>query len=99
MLTPKNYIGDRQKKVVYSTVKSLALLVVRVIDDPRTLNQTVIACDGETNIDEAWAIAEKVSGEDFSDYTMVWKCIFVHSLILNVPLGSRRRYIGQNEEQ
>ncbi|KAF8901814.1 hypothetical protein CPB85DRAFT_1377277 [Mucidula mucida] len=71
VLTPKNYIGDRQKKVVYSTVKSLALLVVRVIDDPRTLNQTVIACDGETNIDEAWAIAEKVSGEDFSDYTMV----------------------------
>ncbi|KAF9019741.1 NAD(P)-binding protein, partial [Hymenopellis radicata] len=71
MLTPKNYIGDRRKKLAYSTVKSLASLVVRIIDDLRTINQTVIACDGETNVDEAWAIAEKISGEDFSDYTRV----------------------------
>lgn len=43
-------------------------MVPRIIADPRTLNQTVVAHDGEITLNEAWKIAEKVTGEDFSDY-------------------------------
>ncbi len=75
LLTPKFYVGDREKKVLYTSLKSIALFVARIINDPRTLNQTVITSDGEASLNETWPVAEKVSGEDFSDYPRV--CILV----------------------
>ncbi|KDQ22610.1 hypothetical protein PLEOSDRAFT_163500 [Pleurotus ostreatus PC15] len=67
----KAYAGNRSQKLIYSTLPTIGKMVARIIVDPRTLNQTVVAHDGEISIDETWKIAEKVTGEDFSDYPRI----------------------------
>ncbi|KAF4583777.1 hypothetical protein EYR40_002268 [Pleurotus pulmonarius] len=67
----KAYSGDRSRKLIYSTLPTIGKMVARIIVDPRTLNQTVVAHDGEISIDEAWKVAETVTGEDFSDYPKI----------------------------
>lgn len=71
LATPKFYAGSKDQKLIYSTFPSIGKLVVRIIADPRTINQTVVAHDGEITLGETWAIGEKVTGEDFSDYYKV----------------------------
>ncbi|KAG9225644.1 hypothetical protein CCMSSC00406_0007501 [Pleurotus cornucopiae] len=66
--TPKFYAGSKDQKLIYSTFPSIGKLVARIIADPRTINQTVVAHDGEITLRETWGIGEKVTGEDFSDY-------------------------------
>jgi hypothetical protein len=39
--------------------------VARIIEDPRTLNQYVFVWEQELSQKEAWAIATRVSGDDF----------------------------------
>ncbi|KAF4565676.1 hypothetical protein EYR36_002254 [Pleurotus pulmonarius] len=68
LLTHKSYPGDKRQKTIYSTMPTIGALVARIIADPRTLNQTVVAYDGEISLSETWAIAERITGEDFSDY-------------------------------
>ncbi|KAF9020775.1 NAD-P-binding protein [Hymenopellis radicata] len=67
----KTYVGDRQQKTLYIDVNSIGTFVARILADPRTLNQTVIAYDGEANLDEVYPVANRISGEDFSDFTRV----------------------------
>lgn len=67
-MTQKVYVGDRSQKLIYSTLPTIGKMVARIIVDPRTLNQTVVAYDGEISINETWKVAAKVTGEDFSDY-------------------------------
>ncbi|KDQ26613.1 hypothetical protein PLEOSDRAFT_174092 [Pleurotus ostreatus PC15] len=68
LLTLKSRPAYTTQRTIYSTISTIAKLVPRIIADPRTLNQTVVAHDGEITLNEAWKIAEKVTGEDFSDY-------------------------------
>ncbi|KAJ8688905.1 hypothetical protein PTI98_012980 [Pleurotus ostreatus] len=68
LLTHKSYPGDKKQKTIYSTMPTIGKLVARIIADPRTLNQAVVAYDGEISLGEIWAIAERITGEDFSDY-------------------------------
>ncbi len=77
VISQKAYAGNRSQKLIYSTLPTIGKMVARIIVDPRTLNQTVVAHDGEISLDETWKIAEKVSGEDFSDYPKV-STDFVH---------------------
>ncbi|KAF9052314.1 NAD-P-binding protein [Hymenopellis radicata] len=67
----KTYVGDRQKKLLFTDLKTIGAFVAHILDDPRTLNQTVVTSDGEANLDEVYALANKISGEDFSDFTRV----------------------------
>ena len=67
----KNYVGDRQQKVLVSTLDSIGLFTARIIADPRTLNQVVVIHDWELTLADTWALAAEVSGEDFSDYPRV----------------------------
>ncbi|KIY63603.1 NAD(P)-binding protein [Cylindrobasidium torrendii FP15055 ss-10] len=71
LLSPKKYVGDKQKKLIISTLHTIGLFITKVLTDPRTLNQTVVIHDGEMTLGEAYALAEKTTGEDFSDYTRV----------------------------
>ncbi|KAF4588027.1 hypothetical protein EYR38_009988 [Pleurotus pulmonarius] len=71
LMTQKAYVGDRSQKLIYSTLPSIGRIVARIIIDPRTLNQTVVSYDGEISINETWKVAEKVTGENFSDYPKV----------------------------
>ncbi|KAF9489809.1 NAD-P-binding protein [Pleurotus eryngii] len=71
LMTQKVYVGDRSQKLIYSTLPTIGKMVARIIVDPRTLNQTVVAYDGEISINETWKVAAKVTGEDFSDYPKV----------------------------
>ncbi|KAG9225638.1 hypothetical protein CCMSSC00406_0007495 [Pleurotus cornucopiae] len=70
LLTQKYYIGNRDQKLVYSTLSTIGKMVAHIIIDPRTLGQTVVVYDGEI-INETWGVTEKVTGEDFSDYPKV----------------------------
>lgn len=91
LLTHKSYPGDKKQKTIYSTMPTIGTLAARIVADPRTLNQTVVAYDGEISLGETWAIAEKVTGEDFSDYYHV--STFVHGGInrLIILFLTRRR--------
>ncbi|KAJ8474130.1 hypothetical protein ONZ45_g16059 [Pleurotus djamor] len=71
IIAAKSYVGDKDKKLIWSTLPTIGAFVERIIRDPRTVNQTVIAHDGELTQAEAWQVAEEVSGEDFSDYYKV----------------------------
>ncbi|KDQ22609.1 hypothetical protein PLEOSDRAFT_16081, partial [Pleurotus ostreatus PC15] len=71
LLTQKYYIGNRDQKLVYSTLSTIGKMVARIVIDPQTLGQTVVVYDGEISINETWKVAEKVTGEDFSDYPKV----------------------------
>ena len=68
LVAPRIYYGDKQKRTAYTTFGTLAALVPKIVVDERTLDQTVMLYDGEMTLGEAYAWAEKVSGEDFSDF-------------------------------
>ncbi|KAJ8689532.1 hypothetical protein PTI98_012430 [Pleurotus ostreatus] len=88
-MTQKNYAGNRAQKLVYSTLSTTARMVAHIIVDSRTLNQTVVAYDGETSISETWKIAKKVIGEDFSDYPrLAWIDCCIHHTLTRVKLKS-----------
>ncbi|KIY66810.1 NAD(P)-binding protein [Cylindrobasidium torrendii FP15055 ss-10] len=70
-VSPKNYVGDKKQKVIISTFDTIGLLTSKVLKDPRTLNKTVVVHDGEMTLEEAYAWGEKITGEDFSDYTKI----------------------------
>ena len=80
-LTPKHYAGDRQQKLLVSTIESIGLFMARIVADPRTLNQTVIVYDTEVSLSEAWALGAEMTGEDFSDYQRVCGHSYITSLI------------------
>ncbi len=67
----KTYVGDRQKKVLYTELNSIGTFVARILADPRTLNQTVITYDGEASLNDVSPVVNRISGEDFSDFTRV----------------------------
>ena len=71
VLTPKYFVGDLQTKLVHTSFESIGLLLARIVADPRTLNRTVLLSGGEATASEMRVVAEKVSGEDFSDYPQV----------------------------
>ncbi|KAL0065594.1 hypothetical protein AAF712_007372 [Marasmius tenuissimus] len=64
----REFYGSGDVKTAYTDTSRIGEFIARIIDDPRTLNQTVQAWDGETTLSEAWKIASKVSGETFDDY-------------------------------
>ncbi|KAL0065595.1 hypothetical protein AAF712_007373 [Marasmius tenuissimus] len=64
----KEFYGSGDVKTAYTDTSRIGEFVARIIDDPRTLNQTVQTWDGEATLGEAWEIASKVSGENFDDY-------------------------------
>ncbi|KAF8920527.1 NAD-P-binding protein [Mucidula mucida] len=70
-IVTKTYVGDRQQKVLYTELNSIGTFVARILADSRTLNQTVITSDGEANVNDIYAVASKISGENFSDFTRV----------------------------
>ena len=65
------FSAEGDKLLACTSRKSIGPFVARIISDPRTLNQVVIAYDVELSEKDAWKIAEKVTGEDFSDYLRV----------------------------
>ncbi|KAJ7583234.1 hypothetical protein C8J56DRAFT_790643 [Mycena floridula] len=71
MNMPTDFIGKGDKKVAYTAYKNIGELVLRIIQDSCTLNQVVMACDGEATQQEIWNVCERVSGEDFYDYPRV----------------------------
>ena len=73
--TPKTYVGDRQQKILVSSLESIGTFMAKIVADPRTLNHTVVIHDIEASLSETWPIATEVSGEDFSDYPRV--CSFI----------------------
>ena len=66
-----NFYAEGDKLVTCTSRKSIGELVAKIISDPRTLNQLVMAYDLEISKKESWKIAEKITGEDFSDYPRV----------------------------
>lgn len=97
--TAKLYFGNRQTKVLNTSVKSIARFVGKIIADPRTLNQTVVTSDVESTVDEAWSIAAKVTGEDFSDYPRV-RALSAWTVVLSslsVIASGRRDRRADNE--
>lgn len=65
------FIGEGDQKVACTALKNVGAFVVRIINDPRTLNKIVMTYDGEWTQGEAWKLAEDITGEDFSDYRRV----------------------------
>ncbi len=65
------FIAEGDKLIACTSRKSIGPFVARIISDPRTLNQIVIAYDVELSRRDAWKVAEKLTGEDFSDYPRV----------------------------
>ncbi|KIY64435.1 NAD(P)-binding protein [Cylindrobasidium torrendii FP15055 ss-10] len=70
-VTPKNRVGNQDRKTIISSWQTIGLLTAKVLNDPRTLNQVVVVHDGEMSPKEAFALGEKVTGEDFSDYEKI----------------------------
>ena len=65
------FFAEGDKLLACTSRKSIGPFVARIISDPRTLNQVVITYDVELSKKDAWKIAEKVTGENFSDYPRV----------------------------
>ncbi|KAL0573066.1 hypothetical protein V5O48_008892 [Marasmius crinis-equi] len=63
------FYGSGDVKTAYTGLERVGEFVARIISDERTLNKTVQTYDGEATLSEVWAIASKVSGENFDDYT------------------------------
>ncbi|KIY67175.1 NAD-P-binding protein [Cylindrobasidium torrendii FP15055 ss-10] len=66
--TPKHFTGTGDVPVLLTSMESIATFVGLIIVDERTLNQTVIIHDVEYTMNEVRKLAEKITGEDFSDY-------------------------------
>ncbi|KIY66232.1 NAD(P)-binding protein [Cylindrobasidium torrendii FP15055 ss-10] len=71
LLAQKNYVGDQQTKQIISTFSTIGSLTPKVVNDPRTLNQTVLIHDGEMTTAEGYELGSKITGEDFSDYKRI----------------------------
>ena len=67
----KRFHGPGDVKLAYTGLESVGEFVSRIISDPRTLNRTVQAWDGQTTLNEAYALASRVTGENFDDYPRV----------------------------
>ncbi|KAH8823147.1 hypothetical protein DL96DRAFT_263896 [Flagelloscypha sp. PMI_526] len=65
--------GDGNARVLSTSLHSIGAHVALILADPRTLNQAVIAYDGNLSPREARSIAEKITGEDFSGYPKLSK--------------------------
>lgn len=65
------FVGDGSKTIACTALKNIGPLVVRIINDPRTLNRIIMTYDGEWTQGEAWKLAGEITGEDFSDYPRV----------------------------
>ena len=65
------FVAEGDKLLACTSRKSIGAFVARIISDPRTLNQVVITYDVELSRRDAWKVAEKLTGEDFSDYPHV----------------------------
>ncbi|KAL0569327.1 hypothetical protein V5O48_012633 [Marasmius crinis-equi] len=64
----KQFAGSGKVKVAWTPLERVGDWVSRIISDPRTLNQTVQAWDGQATVEEGWAIGSKITGENFDDY-------------------------------
>ncbi|KAK1224481.1 hypothetical protein PQX77_012594 [Marasmius sp. AFHP31] len=64
----KQFHGSGTVKSAYTPLERVGEFVARIISDERTLNRTVQAWDGETTLNEVFAVASKVTGENFDDY-------------------------------
>ncbi|KAK1223296.1 hypothetical protein PQX77_013834 [Marasmius sp. AFHP31] len=79
-LLKREFYGSGDVKTAYTDTSRIGEFVARIIDDPRTLNQTVQTWDGEATLSEAWEIASKVSGENFDDYPKACFSFIKHQL-------------------
>ncbi|KAK1221109.1 hypothetical protein PQX77_016087 [Marasmius sp. AFHP31] len=67
----KQFHGSGNVKTSWTATERVGEFVARIIADPRTLNKTVHTWDGEFTLDEAYALARKLTGENFDDYPKV----------------------------
>ncbi|KAL0057042.1 hypothetical protein AAF712_016334 [Marasmius tenuissimus] len=67
----KQFNGPGNVKTSWTALERVGEFVARIIADPRTLNKTVHTWDGEFTLDEAYALASKLTGENFDDYPRV----------------------------
>lgn len=74
------FVNSGEQPFVMTSVHSVGRFVVKIIEDPRTLNQSVLVWDYERSTAENWDLATKIAGEDFSDYSRVSK---FHTVIIS----------------
>ncbi|KAF9256989.1 NAD-P-binding protein [Marasmius fiardii PR-910] len=92
----KSFYGTGKVKTAYTALDRIGEFVTRIISDPRTLNRVVQTWDGETTLEESWAIASKVAGESFDDYPRISaediesKLKDTHDIITRVTLEYHR---------
>ncbi|KAH8832080.1 hypothetical protein DL96DRAFT_1494518 [Flagelloscypha sp. PMI_526] len=67
----KEFRGTGNVPVTWVDYNNIGKLVTLIVADPRTLNNTVYAYDGETTLEETWALAVELTGEDFSEYPKI----------------------------
>ncbi|KAK1217836.1 hypothetical protein PQX77_019509 [Marasmius sp. AFHP31] len=67
----KQFHGPGNVKTSWTALERVGEFVARIISDPRTLNKTVHTWDGEFTVAEAYALAHKLTGENFDDYHRV----------------------------
>ena len=67
----KQFHGSGKLKTTWTSLERVGEFVARIISDPRTLNRTVQIWDGEATLDEIYALASKLTGENFDDYHRV----------------------------
>ncbi|KAH8832081.1 hypothetical protein DL96DRAFT_1779863 [Flagelloscypha sp. PMI_526] len=67
----KEFKGTGKVNIPWVDYNNVGELVALIVSDPRTLNKTVYAYDGETTLDETWTLGTRLTGEDFSDYPRI----------------------------
>ena len=73
------FVAEGDKLLACTSRKSIGAFVARIISDPRTLNQVIITYDVELSRRDAWKVAEKLTGEDFSTPPRI--CMQTRSLL------------------
>lgn len=66
-----NAFVENGKPAALTALSSIGEFVVRILQDSRTLNKSVLAWDWISTQKNTWTIAETITGEDFSDYPRV----------------------------
>ncbi|KAH8824181.1 hypothetical protein DL96DRAFT_1467778 [Flagelloscypha sp. PMI_526] len=94
----KQFAGSGKVLVSWTEWDSVGKLVTLIVADPRTLNQTVHAYDGEATLEEGWDLGTKISGEDFSDYPKA-SPLLVHVTSHLLTVLSFQITLGQVEER
>ncbi|KAL0057853.1 hypothetical protein AAF712_015487 [Marasmius tenuissimus] len=64
----KQFHGPGDVKTSWTALERVGEFVARIISDPRTLNHTVQTWDGETTQGEMYALASRLTGENYDDY-------------------------------